>query len=133
MTKTAVVDASFVLSYLFPDEPQEEVDMLFEQFTRGDITLIAPHLLPFEITNGIRSAIKRKRVTQVKARLLLENFAQLRLHYVAVDETAMLRCALRYKLSAYDAAYLTLAHEKHVPLYTMDVQLKTCTKKKSAS
>ena len=64
--KRAVVDASFILSYLLPDENHPEVDQIIEEHARDICTLIAPDILKFEVLNGLSMVCKRKRVSQVR-------------------------------------------------------------------
>jgi hypothetical protein len=40
---TFVVDTSFVLAYLMPDEKVQNVDEILSQFEENKIRLIAPH------------------------------------------------------------------------------------------
>ena len=50
-----VVDASFILAFLLPDERVEQVDEIFYLYETGKITLFSTKLLPFEILNGLRN------------------------------------------------------------------------------
>ena len=75
--KNCVIDSSFVLSYLFADKKRIEVDDVFIRYENGEINLIAPSLIQFEIANGLRSAVLRKRISSRHAIQLLRIFLQL--------------------------------------------------------
>jgi len=72
--KYAVVDASYILSFLLPDENNPKVDVIVEEHARDICTLIAPSILKFEVLNGLSIACKRKRISQVKALKLITQF-----------------------------------------------------------
>ena len=59
--KEYVVDASFVLNYLFPDEKDRNIDLMFSRFEKNEIVFLSSYLLSFEIINGLRSAIVHQR------------------------------------------------------------------------
>lgn len=125
--KSAVVDASFILSYLLPDENHPKVDQIIEEHARDICTLTAPNILKFEVLNGLSMACKRKRVSQVKAFKLITQFVELDIQYKDVTEKFILKTALKYGLSAYDASYLALAKEKKLRLFSHDRALLLLT------
>lgn len=123
----AVVDASFILSYLLPDENYPEVDQIIEEHARDICELIAPDILKFEVLNGLSMACKRKRISQVKALKLITQFVELDIQYKDVTEKFILKTALKFGLSAYDAAYLALAKEKKLRIFSHDRALLQLT------
>ncbi|KKS31065.1 MAG: hypothetical protein UU93_C0023G0002 [Candidatus Amesbacteria bacterium GW2011_GWA2_42_12] len=125
--KYAVVDASYILSFLLPDENNPKVDVIVEEHARDICTLIAPSILKFEVLNGLSIACKRKRISQVKALKLITQFVELDIQYKDVTEKFILQTALKYGLSAYDAAYLALAKETKLKLFSHDRVLLSFT------
>lgn len=114
-------------------------DALFEEETRDQAlglmtgkTLRAPYLLDHEI---ISAALKKNRLGWPEAALALalSDYAQqdIELHRTAAQ--AQHELALRYQLSAYDAAYLWLAAELKAPLATFDKKLATAAQTHLAS
>ncbi len=83
-------------------------------------TLHAPSLLNYEITSV---ALKKMRRGETHAADGLEQAmgTDVELHDINLQEVCEL--ALRYQLSAYDAAYLWLAAEIKAPLATFDEKL----------
>jgi len=69
-----IVDASYVLAFLLPDEQTEEAEATFLAFGEGNITLSSPDLLPYEVVNTLAAAVVRKRITKQQAQMLLEQF-----------------------------------------------------------
>jgi len=119
-----VVDASFVLDFLLPDEQSVYVIKTFEEYKKDQITLIAPVILPFEIANGLKYAIKTKRINQNMALELLEIFLSLKIDLLNSDIYEILETALEKELSIYDASYITLSQQENLLLLTLDEKLK---------
>lgn len=69
-TKAYIIDASFVLAYLLPDENVALVDRVFASQITGKFMLHAPSLLSFEVTNGLYAAYLKKNNTSCCARVI---------------------------------------------------------------
>jgi predicted nucleic acid-binding protein len=115
-----VIDASVVLALLLNEELASKAEAIMAQ---GG--LCAPALLNLEVTNGLVSAIRRKRMTKQDATSIIETFATLP---IAFDEQAtsspkLLACALNHDLTTYDASYLLLAQRLRAPLASFDERL----------
>ena len=121
---TFVVDTSFVLAYLLPDEKERVVEGMFSKFEENKINFISPYLLAFEITNGLRSAVIQKRQSLKAAELLLDSFLNMGILFEKVNEKEVFRLALRRGVTAYDASYVWLAKSKKLKLLTLDEKLK---------
>ncbi|MEK7073779.1 MAG: type II toxin-antitoxin system VapC family toxin [Patescibacteria group bacterium] len=119
-----VIDASFVLAYLFPDESNKSVDEKFIAHENGEVRFISIELLAFEVSNSLRVAVMRKRVSEKVARRLLTRMGDLDIKPCSVDLTKTFDLAMRKGLTVYDASYLWLALEKRLPLLTLDAQLR---------
>lgn len=122
-----VVDASAVLSYIFPDEVTPKgVAIYFRKLAKRQIVFISPPLLKFEIGNAIKSAVKQKRATEVDAINTINKFNELNIHYFTPDLSMTLLLSLKNNLTFYDASYLSLAQEKNAKLLTLDDKLNKC-------
>ena len=105
------------------------IAVLFQEATRDDAlriltgrTLHAPALLDSELANV---AVKKSRSGCAQA-LVAEAFADYAEQAIELhrpDVQAQYALALRYGLSAYDAAYLWLAGSLQAPLATFDAKL----------
>lgn len=120
-----VVDSSFLLAYLLPDEESEYVQQFFDRFKTEKITLTAPFLLPFEVFNGLQTAVLRKRINLNLAEKLGQKFLMIPIKLTDLDFTVALKVADTHKITFYDASYLHLAKTYKVKLLTLDKKLKT--------
>ena len=122
--KSFVVDASFVLSSLLPDEESPSADKYIRRHINGDIELISSRIFEFEVFNGFRSAILKKRITKEDTLRLSEKFLKLGIKYEDADIHEAFLVALKENLSVYDASYVYLARLKRISLLTLDSRLK---------
>lgn len=110
-----VLDASAALSALLNDGP-----------ARGTVAadqLHAPHLIDFEIANGLRRAVTAHRVEARSAWTALDTWRRLGVIRYAVHPLLDRIWALRENLSAYDAGYVALAESLNCTLITADAEL----------
>lgn len=112
-----VVDASVINALLF-DEPAREQA---HEWMRGR-QLFAPQLLDYEVANVTVSKL-RKGLDSEAAGTALRLYQSVDIDLLAADAGALPGLAMRYALSAYDAAYLWLAAELKAPLATFDHKL----------
>ena len=130
--KQAVADASFCGAWILADEISDMAEELLTQILKGSVELVVPALWHYEINNLLRSAHRRKRLTEEDAREALETLNQVPLVIEDLPEgpakKRMLHLALQFDLSSYDAAYLELADRHKIPLHTADTKLKAAAK-----
>jgi len=81
---------------------------------------MAPHLLTYEILNGIAIATRQKRIASGRAAQAVANLMALGVQLKEVEPQRVLELALRHNLAAYDAAYLALAETEGCELWTGD-------------
>lgn len=77
----------------------------------------------FEVFNGVKSAILRKRVDKKLAKKLLVNFLKFQIKKQEIDYLQVFELALRKNISFYDASYLALSRANKIPLVTLDRRL----------
>ncbi|NJP07809.1 MAG: type II toxin-antitoxin system VapC family toxin [Chloroflexaceae bacterium] len=118
-----VIDASVLLRAFFPDEQQMQAQALVRDFVTGQLGLLAPSLLPYEITNAVWQAIRRSRLTTVQGEAILTAFTDLHIPLATVGWQQVLFLARQFNCSAYDAAYLGLAQISGQSLITADERL----------
>lgn len=120
--RTIVVDASVVLKWQLNDEEcvKQATALRDDFYLRGDIVLIAPHLLIYEVANGIATATRHKRIVRDKAIEAMNNLMSLGVELREMESISILDLALKYHLAAYDAAYLALAESEDCGLLTGD-------------
>jgi predicted nucleic acid-binding protein len=81
-----------------------------------------PSLWELELTNVLRTACLRQRITAAQAQLVIVDFGALPIEVdrTLVRPSEILGIALRFGLSSYDAAYLELALRMQLPIATKD-------------
>lgn len=118
-----VIDSSFILAHLLPDEKSQNVQRPFDRLKQESITLFAPYILPFKVFNGIQTAIIRKRVTPQLAKKLQEQFMRFAVELQEVDLMDTSSISQKHLLTIYDASYIYLAESLRIPLLTLDDKL----------
>lgn len=120
-----LVDASFILAFLLPDERVRSVEQTFKEFVAGDCSFYSSPLLPYEVLNSLKMAVFRKRMTHDQAIDLGKAFLTWDIQIMPSTFQSVLELALRENITVYDASYVWLARQKHIPLLTLDKALKT--------
>ena len=118
-----VVDASLILSWLFPDESNERADRVVNSL--ADHHGIVPHLFHFEVRNILLVAERNDRID---ADTVSERLGRLGRLPIDTDFTpnldATLELARRHQLTFYDALYLELTLRRNLSLATLDNALE---------
>jgi predicted nucleic acid-binding protein len=128
-----VVDASFVACYLMPDEHEAQVDQIFLRFFQGDVQLLTPHILTYEIGNIISTSIKRKRIVSTLGKQLLNLYSQIPITIENTELEITLNFTAQHNITFYDASYLQLAITNKCPLLTLDKRLNEISQKISST
>jgi predicted nucleic acid-binding protein len=113
-----VADASVMAAALFGESGHAEAIALLH-----GRSLHAPHLLDLEFTSVGLKKLTRERLPRETVVTALRAYRQLEIERHAVDVESTLSIAERYKLTAYDAAYLCVADQLGAPLATLDGKL----------
>lgn len=113
-----VVDSSVLAAILFGEPARVDAEVQL----RGR-RLCAPTLVDFEVANIALMKARTRVLTWEEVESALALFATLDLTREQVDPQAMARLAERYRLTAYDAAYLCVAEVSQAPLATFDAAL----------
>jgi predicted nucleic acid-binding protein len=124
-----VLDASVAAEWAFEDEATD-VSRRAKDLLREGRALV-PGLFAFELANAVGMAVRRRRLTHSEARLFFRIVEDLRVETVSADPSAveMYEASRAWDLTAYDAAYLSLASATGRPLATNDAQLRRAAKK----
>ena len=126
MSQRFVVDTSVVSKLYLRDEVWvANADLLFARFGQGDVELVAPRLIKYEVPASIRKAIAKRRIAEQDAEDAVTRFCQLPLPIIDdlnVTEEAF-RLANRYSRSFYDSIFLILAQDLSWNFVTADDKL----------
>lgn len=127
-----VVDASIAGAWLLPDEENEVAEQAMARMADEDA--FAPDLLRHEIRSILLSAERRGRVSDDFIHSALARFRGLPLKLLGPgDDTEVVRLSRQYRLSAYDAAYLSLALLDRMSLATLDQELAEAARREGVS
>ena len=123
-----VVDCSFFMSSILPDEIQNKVEEIVYRIAQREFIVYVPSIFYLECSNVLVSSLSRNRINQ-------ENFEEysnlLKLMPITVDKFSatsesiysISRLANKYNLSSYDASYLDLAIRLEASIASLDKKL----------
>lgn len=134
MPRPVVVDASVVLKWQLDDEEAvAQALALRDDFLLHErVSLAAPFLLVFELTNGMLTATRQRRLSRDQAEEGLALLLAAGIRLIAVDAPRVFSLSMRWKLSAYDGTYLGLAEKLESEVWTGDRAFYTaCRGKRS--
>lgn len=127
-----VLDSSLALAWALPDENSARAERFLAQVAPSD-TLWVPPLWWYEISNALLMAQRRQRLAESNSIRVMELYGLLP---IRTDMELSLDAATRFQvlarehsLSAYDAAYLELAHRKRAGLATLDRRLSNAARR----
>jgi predicted nucleic acid-binding protein len=123
-----VVDASLAVKWhLLDEEHAQEAALLLRRFMQGEIDLVAPTHLRYEVPSAIIVATlgRDPRLTAQQGREAIEDFLALGLRTVNTDTLILAAYPLvhQYGIAFYDALYLALSQQLDLPFITADGKL----------
>jgi predicted nucleic acid-binding protein len=116
-----VLDASAAIEWLLQTSVGARVEERI--FSRGRLSLHAPHLIDVEVTQVLRRFAAADVITPSRGREALEDLTDLALTRYPHDVLLRRIWELLENLTAYDAAYVALAEALEAPLITCDRKL----------
>lgn len=125
-------DASLLVRTFEPKSLEyRQAIALFDAWARERVTIIAPSLILFEVTNAVYRAAREERSSWQRARTIVESLSAMPIEYF--DGLRLLPETLEFARqldaeSSYDAHYLSLAKREGVLLYTADHRLADASK-----
>ena len=118
--RTYVVDTSVALAWYFPDVFATAAREWRDQWLGGRIELIAPPLHRWEMANVLRTYVRRGEIGERLAQDIYRVHLDAPLRWVEADPERVLRTALDYDATAYDAVFIQLSLAHHAPLLTAE-------------
>lgn len=119
-----LLDTSYIIAHLAPDEDSTEIDKVFEEFYLGKIKLYVLPLTFYEVANSLKNLVKRNRINSTDTQKLFEIFTSFHFKIIQNDFPITLGLSINYDLSFYNAAYLEASKSRGMELLTLDSQLK---------
>ncbi|MBI2326905.1 type II toxin-antitoxin system VapC family toxin [Candidatus Curtissbacteria bacterium] len=133
IVKNVVLDSSVIAKWFLPDETFKSYALkIKEDFVNRKVIVSVPTLIFYEVSNLLKTAIKRLRINKHIAIKAYQGFLDLNfLVHSSVDLfKTSLEKAIDLDISSYDAAYVALAEYLKSPLYTADDNLIKKSKSK---
>jgi predicted nucleic acid-binding protein len=120
-----VLDASVAAKWLLAEADSDKAAALFQAWTAKRVGLLAPELLPAEVTSALWKRVMRGFLPVGEAMRLQNEFTDLGipLHPIGELVGVAFDLALRYRHSVYDGLYLALAHKTGAEFVTADEKL----------
>ena len=122
-----VLDSSATLAWIFADETTEPIRRVFDAVAQQGA--FVPSIWRLELANSLTVAVRRRRIDHVFQRAALADLGELDIIVDALTDArawnATLDLADRFRLSAYDAAYVELAERRALPLATLDEDMRS--------
>ena len=123
--RPVVIDASLALKWQFDDEEHvaEALALRDGVIISRSLLAYAPTLFPYELINGVVSAVRRKRLDTALGERALRNLLSVDIKLRTPSADKVFASAIGYALSAYDGSYVALAEDLGAELWTADRRL----------
>jgi len=126
MTEQYVVDASVVAKLYLKDEQHTgNAELLFSRFEDGQLELLAPRIITYEVPAAIKKGADKARVPEAAVLGALDSFQSLGM--LILDDSAAtqeaMNLALAYECQFYDALYVLLAEDLGCRFITADEKM----------
>jgi len=120
-----IVDASVVAKRLVLEPDSDKAKVLFANWQRGALEILAPSILPAEVANMLWKRVRRGLLSAASVESLFHEFIAFHVPLWPIEDLAevALALALRNGHSAYDGLYLALAIKTGWDLVTADQRL----------
>jgi predicted nucleic acid-binding protein len=127
-----VLDASAALGWI-ADNPPSPYALKIKQSLLNGARAVVPTLWHLEMANWFAIAQRRRVLDESEANRVLSALDVIVARAIdteteVVSVRQVLHIANRFRLSAYDAAYLYLAQHESLPIATLDDRLRTAAK-----
>ncbi|HEY9084695.1 MAG TPA: type II toxin-antitoxin system VapC family toxin [Candidatus Tyrphobacter sp.] len=116
-----VTDACTVIAWALADENGDAANPALEYAAQTGA--LVPGNFMTEVVQALAKAERRGRIDEAATDLTLTEILHLPITTEMPDAHATLKLARKYRLTAYDAAYLALALQAQLPLATIDATL----------
>jgi predicted nucleic acid-binding protein len=120
------VDASFIIRLLTSRDPNSSYDLLWQQWQRDKVTIIAPTLLIYEVSNALLRYYRSGEFTQEELIKLVNKVFKLGIQLERDNDLHLKAVEIAVSTSlpvTYDAHYLALCQRYSIPFYTCDKRL----------
>lgn len=124
-------DAGVLIKLVTSEEDSDKADALWEMWQDNDVEVIAPGLLPFELTSVLRKKVYRSLLSPEEGEAAFVSIHRMpvQIHKPADLHRRAWELAKRFnRPAAYDAHYLALAEILNCEFWTADERLYNVVK-----
>ena len=123
-----VIDCSFIMSSILPDELQLKIDDVYNQISNKVYNVYVPSIFYLECNNVLISSLQKQRINNSDYEEYLQLLNQLPITVDKFCSTAeslhsIGRIATTYNLTSYNSSYLDLALRLEAKIATLDKEL----------
>ncbi len=118
-----VVDASVIVKWFVKEVYSEQALKIRDSYINGEIMIVAPNLLPFEVLNALRytNFFNENDLKMIAEAMESYGFKLIPLEGKYASRT--IEISLKKEITIYDAAYVALAVVLKTQLYTADKKM----------
>jgi len=121
--EVVVADASVVVKWFVEEEHSDDALRLRDDYVDRLVDIASPDLMPYEVLNALRYSPSFGGDNLIETIRALEKFSLMMLPLEGELAERCVENSLRYGISIYDSAYLSLGVVEDVPVYTADQRL----------
>lgn len=121
-----VLDASVTAPWILVDEDSSDIEQMFDVIIQKENELLVPEIWSLECLNILKTAFRRKRISEKEVRRSLKALQVIPVKLVSLDSdeySNVFGISVLYDLTSYDAAYFYLAQKMGANLITLDSDL----------
>jgi predicted nucleic acid-binding protein len=115
-----VLDTSVAIAWYLPEDLSVAARSWQQRMLRGEVSFIVPSLHYWEFCNVLRTYVRRGEIEQKMAQEIYELHLDAPLKQAEPERSAILRRALDFQATAYDAVYIELSISLGAPLVTAE-------------
>lgn len=137
MSETVIVDSSIVVKWILHEADSHLANRLLEQWRNRDVTILAPGLLLYEISNVLYQRVRHGDIMPEKARQEIAGVlsSELTWFFSQYPQLSLRAVELAHQFNlpaTYDAHYLALAERENCEFWTADTRLWRAVRDKLA-
>lgn len=115
-----VLDASVAIAWYLPEDFAVAAREWQRKMLRGDVTFLVPRLHYWEVANVLRTYVRRGELEPELAHEVFELHLEAPLEITEPDTSAILKTALEFDATSYDAVYIEIARSQDAPMITAE-------------
>jgi len=127
-TEKVVIDASVVAKWFLEEVYSTNALLLRDRYIAGEIELVSPCIMPFEVLNALRYSGIYSKDALVSVVRSLDRYGIELWDLIGAYGQRVAEVAMKLDISVYDASYVALAEIANARLVTADEEMVTKAK-----